>query len=218
MMATYSRTLMQFLFITVFIFPFLVCGCGTKSPERHYQEVVIKAPASTAPFMGEDPHAGLGLDIPIIKKHTREDNTLAWDIPAGWQEEPGSGMRVATFKLAQNPDEIDVSIVSLGGIAGGLEANLARWATQINLKLAADDDLPKLISGATTLTTRDGSKAQIFDFTQLQQGQDPSTKSTIAAILELDDTTVFVKMTGTIQAVLKNKEAFQQLTQSVRKK
>ncbi len=192
-------------------------GCDRPSPERHYQEIVIQAAAPQAPFKAQDLHAGMNMDIPIIPQHTREDSALIWDTPAGWKEEPGSGMRIATFKLADDPDAIDVSIVSLGGMAGGIHANLDRWAKQIPLVIAPEE-LDKFISIAPVIKTQGGNDAVIFDFSKFQQGYDPSAKSTIAAMIELGDATIFVKMTGTIKAVLDNQDTFKQLTQSVRKK
>ena len=180
-------------FLSIFCYSW--CGCAKKDQERQYDETVLETPKSVA-----------------------SDNAFLWQVPTGWKEEPASGMRIATFRLAGNPDEIDVSIVSLGGMAGGLEANLARWATQLNIKLAADQDLPKLISNAEIISLPNGSKAKIFDFTRLQGGQDLSTKSMIAAMINFDDTTVFVKMTGSIDAVKNHERSFQALLQSIQPK
>jgi hypothetical protein len=216
MMAAHLRISMRFYF-PLLIISVLFWGCSKQSPERHYKEVVIQAPASNAPFMGEDPHARLGLDIPIIKQHTREDNALVWEVPDGWREEPAAGMRLATFKLADNPDEIDVSIVSLGGMAGGIQANLERWAKQIDLNIDPSQ-FDSFVNAAPKIKTQSGTDAVLFDFTKLQSGSTPSAKSTIAAMIEMEDTTVFVKMTGTIEAVRKNQAAFEQLTRSVHKK
>jgi hypothetical protein len=204
-------------FLIALLIPLFISGCSKGASERHYEEIVIQAPALNTPTMAEDPHEALGLDIPIMKNHTREDIGLTWDVPTGWKEEPGSGMRMATFHLSDHPDDIDASIVSLGGVAGGVSANLARWAKQINLDVASAE-FDQFVNEAPVLKTAAGIEARIFDFTKLQLGENPSAKSMIAAIVELGDETVFVKMTGTIQAVWTNKEAFKELTQSVRKK
>ncbi len=208
----------QFLcFVVVLMSLFSMSGCEKKAQEYHYQEIVIEPAMPNAPFMGEDPHAGLGLDIPMMKKSMSQDSSLAWEVPTGWEEVPGSGMRVASFKLVGHPDEIDVSIVSLGGMAGGVESNLNRWANQINLDVDAQE-LAKFIEDAATVKTQSGVDARIFDFTKLQKGQDPSGKSMAAAMMDLGGATVFVKMTGTTEAVTNNQEAFKTLTQSVHNK
>lgn len=203
--------------LIISLLPLLV-GCDQKPAERHYAEVVIEAPMPNPSAMMGDPHAGLGLDIPMVNATTRVQSDLTWDVPSGWQEVAGSGMRVATFKRADNPDAIDVSIVTLSGPAGGLEANLTRWAGQISLDLTANDGLSKLIDSAQVLKTQGGLELKIFDFTQLQKGLDPSGKSTVAAMLEINGSTVFVKMTGTVKTVTDNLESFKTLSQSVRSK
>ena len=195
--------------------PFFVFGCGQKSQERHYEEIVISAPASQMPMMDRDPHAGMGLDISMASSAVPSDSGLAWDVPSDWKEIPGGGMRIVTFKQADDPDEIDVSIVSLGGMAGGVEANLSRWAKQIELDIDPQQ-LEQWIAAAPGIKTKAGVGGTLFDFTKFQQ--DRSAKSMIAAMIEIDGATVFVKMTGTVEAVLANQTSFKQLTQSVRKK
>lgn len=206
----------RFLFISLCCIAFI--GCDQKPAERHYAEVVIEAPMPNPSAMMGDPHAGLGLDIPMVNSTTRVQSDLTWDVPSGWQEVAGSGMRIATFKRADNPDAIDVSIVTLSGPAGGLEANLTRWAGQISLDLTANDGLSKLIDSAQVLKTQGGLELKIFDFTQLQKGLGPSEKSTVAAMVEINGSTVFVKMTGTVKTVTDNLESFKTLSRSVRPK
>lgn len=205
----------QLLIISLLL---LLVGCDQKPAERHYAEVVIEAPMPNPSAMMGDPHAGLGLDIPMVNATTRVQSDLTWDVPSGWQEVAGSGMRIATFKRADNPDAIDVSIVTLSGPAGGLEANLTRWAGQISLDLTANDGLSKLIDSAQILKTQNGLELKIFDFTQLQKGLDQSEKSTVAAMVEINGSTVFVKMTGTVKTVTDNLESFKTLSRSVRPK
>lgn len=206
----------KFLCMTVCLL--LLTGCDQKPRERHYREVVIEAPMPNPSAMMNDPHAGLGLNIPMGRSSAGAESWLAWDVPTGWQEVAGSGMRVATFKRSDDPDAIDVSIVTLSGPAGGLEANLTRWAGQINLDLSQNNGLSKLIDNAEVLKTQGGLELKIFDFTQLQKSQEPSDKSTVAAMVLINDSTVFVKMTGTVQTVTDNLEPFKALAGSVRPK
>ena len=199
---------MNYLF--VFIALALIIGCGQKQQVYQYTEDRTKAPQASVPFVDQDPHAGLDMSAaPMMPvSDTGTENKLAWNVPQGWIEEPGKGMRVATFHTADNPREIDVSIVSLGGMAGGLESNLKRWLGQISVQVP-DEQLQKFIRSA---------KDNIFDLTQLQKGQPSAAKSMIAAMLNLGDATVFVKMTGTIEAVTRHENDFIALARSVRVK
>ena len=168
-------------------------------------------PQMPAIMGNRDPHAGLDMSsgAPMMAPADESKNRFAWTVPQGWSEEPGQGMRVATFHSDSNPKAVDVSIVALGGMAGGLEANLKRWLGQIGVSVP-DDQLQKFIKS---------SQDNIFDFTQLQKGSDATSKSMIAAVLLIDqNTTVFVKMAGSIQDVTQEKENFIKLVQSVHAK
>lgn len=196
----------------------LIIGCERKTQERHYEEIAIEAPAQSQPMMA-DPHAQLGLNIPMGGQMEKVETNLTWNVPEGWQELPGGGMRVATFKRTDDPDAVDVSIVSLGGAAGGLEANLTRWAGQIGFDVTQDPEgIKKLIDDAVVLKTQEGLEVRLFDYTKLQKNADPSSKSMVASMIQTNESTVFVKMTGTIKTVNENLESFKSLTQSVRPK
>jgi hypothetical protein len=160
---------------------------------------------------GRDPHAGLDMSsgAPMMAAAAETNSRFAWSVPEGWTEEPAQGMRLATFRTAADPKKIDVSIVTLGGMAGGLESNLKRWLGQIGIDIS-NDDLQQFIKS---------SKDNIFDFTQLQKSAPASSKSMIAAIIMVDEnTTVFVKMAGTVEAVGQEKANFLKLVKSVHAK
>ena len=202
----------------IFLLFLMTAGCEHKIQERHYREIVIEAPIQSSLVMVNDPHAGLGLDIPIIGQKARIESDLAWDVPSGWQEIVGEGMRVVSFKRSDDPESVDVSIVTLSGAADGLEANLTRWSSQIGLDLSQDGGIALLIQDAMLLKTQDGLDLKLFDFSKLQKDQDRSTKSMIAAMAQINGSTVFVKMTGMIKAVNENLESFKTLARSVRQK
>ena len=116
------------------IFTLFLSSCEQKPQESHYKEVVLQAPqvnnpsvpaAATTPA---DPHAGLDMSAmgAALGMNNPNSNMFTWDVPQGWKQEAGTGMRLATFHLLSDEKAIDCSLVSLGGMAGGLEANLRR--------------------------------------------------------------------------------------------
>ena len=197
-----------------------LCACEGADPITHYQEIAIE-PAAT------DPHAGMDMAAMRLpaQQQTNDPATaqmlqnsavktpLAWDVPTGWQALPGEGMRLVTF-TSQGNHPITCTIVSLGGIAGGLEDNIGRWAKQINLDLQGQK-LLDFIRQAQVIELPNGMTITVTDFSSLQE--DAASESMIAAILSLEDiSTIFIKMTGTKQAVLENKKSFLELCHSLR--
>jgi hypothetical protein len=144
-------------------------------------------------------------------------NFLAWSDPDGWKEEAGKHMRMASFLQADDPKAIDCYIIALAGPAGGLEANLQRWLDQLGLG-ASDDNVKQLIASVQTLKTKDGLEIKFFDFTVMQPQGNPTDKTMLAAMIALDKTTVFVKMTGSIASVKQNKDNYLKLLGSITRK
>lgn len=206
---------------------FILTGCEQKPQVRHYTQITIQNKTMSNPHVGmgmkdphagldmsmiKDPHAGLDMNMPMGQAMPTANDALkgniAWDVPKGWVEKPGGPMRLATFQLEKNPKEFDCSIVALPGDAGGLEANIKRWLGQIQLNVE-DQALDAFIKN-----TKDG----VYDFSTLQSKQARDTQSMIAAMLNIEGTTVFIKLKGTLKAIDENRGMFVKLVQSVRKK
>ena len=187
----------------------VLSGCSSKDGAnvRHYTEEVSDTEIAVAIT---DPHQGM-MPRDMAQVHvmptvnTALKDRLIWTLPQGWQQAASGSMRLAAFQLTNNPEAIDVSIVVLGGNAGGLQANIKRWLGQVNIQVD-DTALNQFI---------DSSKDNIFDFTQLQQRDDDSVESMIVAMLNLEDNTVFVKMKGSKRAIKANKTQWLNLVKSI---
>jgi|GEM_PF-1394807 len=203
--------------ITILIVVF--SGCQQKPQQQHYTEVVMEAPAQSAPspsqsIGSQDPHAGLDMSSMVLPPSMDSSNSMfSWETPDGWKQEAGQGMRLASFHLISDDKAIDCSIVSLQGMAGGLEANLKRWMGQIGLK-ASSEDLTQLINAASIVKIKGGQEGKVFDFTTIQLQAKPSDKSMVVVMVSIGQATVFLKMTGTLDTVKKNKEGFFSLVKS----
>ena len=135
-----------------------------------------------------------------------EKAPLQYALPAGWQEQPLSSMRVASFKVSgQNGKEADVSVVSLPGVAGGDLANVNRWRDQLKLSP---------IDANTLVQSAEHIKANGHDFLVVDLVSESSISEQhdkvriLAAILNENDHSWFVKMTGEDQLVASQKTAF----------
>ncbi len=192
------------------IFTLFLGSCGQKSQETHYKEVVTQAPQVNTPGVPQAPQAN-PTSAPAVDIL---NSMFTWAAPQGWKEEPGGGMRLATFHLLSDAKAIDCSIVILGGMAGGPEANLRRWMGQIGLQ-ATPDELSHLISSAPSTKIKTGQEGKIFDFTSIQSKVPLTDKSMIVVMVAMDEATLFVKMAGTVDTVGKNKDDFFKLVGSI---
>jgi hypothetical protein len=138
----------------------------------------------------------------------RPEGSLKWSLPKGWSEQPGEGMRFATFKLPIS-GKVEATVVVLPGPAGGELANVNRWRGQIALPALDEAGLTK---ARTTIKTKAGA-LNVYDFTS--EGQ---AKSRMVAgyITTPDGNTWFLKLTGDAALVAKAKPEFMTILGSVR--
>lgn len=136
--------------------------------------------------------------------------SLEWVLPKGWTSElhPG-GMRYATLRPA-GQDKVDVSVVPLGGSAGGELANVNRWRGQIGLDPIADKELVAL---RTRVNTQAGP-VTVFD---LGNPKNPMGRMVVGMLLTNKGDTWFVKMVGEHGSVAETKPAFLTFLGSLRK-
>ena len=200
---------MIYLFLLISLIT--LTGCEQRPLERQYTEMVIEAPKAGMPAM-TDPHAGMGISVPGAMMPVANTTDLTWTLPQGWMEGAAGGMRVATLHLKNAPKDIEVSVVVLDGMAGGLEANLSRWLGQIQLP-AGENDLKKLIAEAQSVRTQDQFEAKIYDLTVLTK--DSNAASMIVAVISVNSKTVFVKMTGSKNNCRQQKDNFLELVRSI---
>ena len=172
-------------------------GCGRKESEvRAYREisVVPQRPVERAA-------------TPV----QTAEGSLAWTAPAGWVEQPGSQMRLVTFKVG--PDGAECTITAFPGDVGGLEANLRRWLGQLKVDVAAAE-LASFASNPEAVQSEGGLSCQIFDFAGLMPAE--RADSLLAAVVPLDGRTAFVKFTGVKTLLASEKANFLALCRSLK--
>ncbi len=207
-----------------------MAGCEKEPLKRHYTEVFIDAQKQERANNDADPHASLqqmmpqdeihanlnmrdmglqqGLDASVVK------TPLSWETPKEWAEKTGSGMRLATFVSLDEKHPVETTIISLGGEAGGDAANVTRWMRQIQIEVPPAEELEDFISRQERLTSVSNLPVLMVDLTSFQN--QPDSPSMIAAIIEREGATIFVKMNGSRQAVLENRGRFKALVQSIK--
>src|SRR4029077_16036488 len=96
-----------------------------------------------------DPVAGLAENFRTFVKSLRfaaEDAPPVWQLPEGWRQKPGSGMRYATIEVDAPAAPLDLSVTVLPPSESDSDAytlaNVNRWRGQLGLPPLAASQLP----------------------------------------------------------------------------
>jgi len=216
---------------------FALSSCGQSVPSREYEEIVTGRPQQDHAGTHVDPHAFIdrlppdhpdissSMQLPAGQDHTELQRALdasvarpplAWKTPEGWTEEKGSSMRLATFRSKGKGGSIECSIISLGGQAGGLQSNVIRWIRQLNISVPPPNQLNHFLSRQSVIKTDGGFSITIIDLAEFTDPNHKQTPSMMGAIAELTDQTIFVKITGSREAVVENRDQFLSLCKSLK--
>ena len=107
----------------------LPAGCGRDSVK------VYKVDASDAAGCRRTPPRPAAMPTTMPDGLPAPDNSglpkLKYTLPDGWKEKALTQLRVASFEVSENGKTADVSVIPLGGMAGGDPANVNRWRGQV---------------------------------------------------------------------------------------
>ena len=171
----------------------LFTGCDRDNVKvYHVEKDDTAAPPPAAPTTMP---ATMPAGLPVSDASTLPK--LKYTLPDSWQEKPTTEMRVASLGISENGKSADVSVIPLGGMAGGDLLNVNRWRGQVGLQPLADDDLQKFAERVEIA----GQPADLYDIAGTDQ-------RIIGVIFHRDDATWFFKMTGDTDLVEKQKPTF----------
>lgn len=217
------------IFISLIFIAITSWACERRQTVRSYEEINIESPLKqlSMPMGGELPegHPPIGdtrMDMAAASPQQQEmfqdsvaDVDLIWNVPQGWIEEKGSGMRLVTFRSG-GTDRIECSVVSLSGVAGGLEANIARWLGQMGKQDFPAEQLAKIITDAKNISSVGGFSVRVIDLIPLAQSS--TDQAILGGVIQDQDKTIFIKMTGSKDALLRERSAFESLCRSLASK
>ena len=172
-------------------------GCDREVSVRTYREVTV-APSPVGALF--DSTGGQTGGAPASE-------SWRWVAPAGWNELPGDGLRLARFGL---PGGGESTVVVLAGDAGGVEANVRRWLTQLGLDLPPER-VRALVGDAAPV--RADLDFTLFDFTSLVSGRDAT--AFLTAIAPVGGQTMFVKAEAPAHVLIEQRSAFVDLLSSL---
>jgi hypothetical protein len=103
--------------------------------------------------------------VESIRFGAGDDAEPTWTLPDGWQQEPGSGMRLASIRLEPNDPTLVMSVIPLAFFESDGDAyvlsNVNRWRRQVGLSEIDSSQL----SDETTTVSLDGATAVVVDLT-----------------------------------------------------
>jgi len=160
---------------------------------------------SAAQRFGREALPPMASNSPPGQEGVGADDSLHFDLPAGWTEIAPTSMRMINL---QPGGEADAScyVSVLGGDGGGLANNLNRWRGQLGLDPAPEAELlalptVKLIGGDATLIELVGDYAGMGGEVQPDWGL-------LGAVASTPQATVFVKMTAPAALIGQERENF----------
>jgi hypothetical protein len=140
---------------------------------------------------------------PAIVPQQKAD--IGYRLPEGWEKARNDAMSRAAFEVRDGDKKARVTVTAMRGMAGGLEANVNRWRTQVGLKETSADEVGKLAQEIPV----DGDPGHYVDVV--------GPKDRILGVMATHgDTPWFVKMIGPVDLVGKQKANFEAFVRSLR--
>ncbi|MDA0990970.1 MAG: hypothetical protein O3A51_09490 [Verrucomicrobia bacterium] len=129
--------------------------------------------------------------------------SLTWVAPDGWEQGPDRQMRLVTYTIGE---ATECYVAELGGMGGGLAANLNRWRGQLGqppLDASGLDALPQIVVFGEPAPLLD----VVGDYVGMGNESRPASRL-LGTVATTGGKTYFVKMIGPDEAAQSQKQAF----------
>ena len=148
-----------------------------------------------------------------LNTNTNDDKTkirsdaLSFTLPNGWAASNGSSMRLESFNVPFDGGLGDLSVIRLGGNAGGDLANINRWRGQLNLPAIDKIKMDEI----TNISKGYSYNYKWFKIINISE----PTSAFLCAILPERETTIFVKLNIPISAIKEVEKQFLEFCSSI---
>jgi hypothetical protein len=129
---------------------------------------------------------------------------LKFQVPDGWQEEPPTGFRKASFRIVDGNESGEVSVTDLDASAGDLLPNVNRWRGQVGLSPTTQLDAEQHVE-TIDVGSHEGQFMEMI-------GDD---KATLAVIVKAAGRAWFIKLTGDKPLVERQRDNFKSFVHSL---
>lgn len=148
----------------------------------------------------------------------RRTANVRYEVPPGWSDRGGSGMRLATLVIGDPADGHEVTVIPA---AGSLRGNVERWQGQLDATTAEADRavaVDRALAAAETIDV-DGSPATVVALYDVAAAKSPDAdgQAILGAMIPVgEDSSLFVKFKGDAAVARREKDAFVRFVSSLR--
>jgi hypothetical protein len=140
-----------------------------------------------------------------------------FELPAGWEQRPASGMRKAEFRISRDGKTATLTAIDFPADAGPMMAdpiaNVKRWRGEIGLPDLSNEELAKTIEAIQVGSADAKFVSAIPDPSQANQSQ--AQEGTLAAMVTHGNTIWFLKLRGDRELVASERDNFKKFLASV---
>lgn len=143
---------------------------------------------------------------------------VRYEVPPGWSDRGGSGMRLTTLVIGDPADGHEVTVIPA---AGSLRGNVERWQEQLDATTAEADRaaaVDRALAAAETVDV-DGTPATVVALydAAAAAGPDADGQAILGAMIPVgEDASLFVKFKGDAAVARREKDAFVRFVSSLR--
>jgi hypothetical protein len=188
------------------------CGDGKVTTYRVPKEKDVEPPMAAAADAGGPADASAapasGGSMADTSVPTASGQDLVWQAPPQWASKPAGAMRKATYSVPGEGANSDLSITAFPGDVGGELMNVNRWRGQLGLPPLRQEEL----DGSVSRVEANGLKMTLVELAS--QG-DPGGKAMMGAIVPVNGSTWFFKLTGPGASIRSSKPAFLEFLHTV---
>lgn len=199
-------------FLAITAATLLLSACGEEKVTSYQVPKEKEAEAPMAADGGAQPDASTpsppGTSMADTAVPTASGADLAWQAPPGWTSKPAGQMRKATYAVPGGGVDSDLSITAFPGDVGGELMNVNRWRGQLGLTPLRPEELEASVSRAEANGLR-------MTIVELASQGDPGGKAMMGAIVPVNGSTWFFKLTGPGASVRASKPAFLEFLHTV---
>jgi hypothetical protein len=185
-------------------------GAGQTTPPGAGGATEPELPPGHPPIDGTTP----GTKPPVSESRPAP---FKFEAPAGWQQQPATGMRKAAFIVKDGDRQADITVIDLPASAPSIAdplQNVNRWRTEIGLAPVTQEQIGDIVKKIEVDGKPSDYAELIPDSAKPEESQ--AAEATIAAAVPAEGMIWFFKMRGNRDVVAAQRDNFKTFLDSIR--